>query len=300
MRARVSPPEDPPTDPFYVTRLVVDVDTLEEYVQKKVHGAGRRPTTASSVSAPLDGIDALDNEIQIGLHLVDTFGDRTYPRELSRVFGYYHDDAEREPFVLLVERGRPVEKFAGRLLLDQAEQFPTSLLRALEWLDTARVVHRCLTTTTVRFDDRHVQITDFRHAVLAGERCGPAPDPHWAAPEARDGLSPASPKEDVYSVGLLFQHVMEARAGAARGGISPRRGAEGGEGGLIDRMSQPYPGDRPSAAEALNVLGARRDGPLPSPRQPPTLTAPRFVEGQRRFELVRRRRSTAGEDRGGR
>ena len=297
MRARVTP-EDPSDDPFYLTRLVIDVDTLEEYVQKRVHGAGRRPATTSSVSAPLDGIDALDNEIQIGLHLVDTFGDETYPRELSRVFGYYRDDAEREPFVLIVERGRPVDNFAGRLLLDQVERFPASLLRALEWLDVARVVHRCLTATTVRFDDRHVQITDFRHAVLAGERCGPAPVPQWAAPEALDGLSPASPKEDVYSVGVLFQRVMAAGAGAARGGVGSRRGNEGPR--LLEHMSQYYPDDRPTATEALNVFGARRDGPSPTPRRSTTLTAPRFVEGQRRFELIRRRRSTGGEAHGGR
>ncbi|MCK9932865.1 protein kinase [Frankia sp. Mgl5] len=294
MRARVTE-DDPAADPFYRTRLVVDADRLVEYVQKRVHAAGRRqPANSAATSRAPDGIDAVDNEIQMGLHLVDAFGEENYPRELSHLVGYYPDDADREPFVLLAERGRPVERFAGRLLLDQVEQFPTSLLRALDLLESAGVVHRWLTTRTVQFDDRHVQITDFRHAVLVGERCGPAPDPRWAAPEAVYGDGPATTKEDVYSVGRVLNEVISDRSGRAstrRGGAERLLGSDGPLGRMVDHD----PDLRPPAAEVLAALGRDVDRAAGTRRARSGGDA-RFVEGLRSFDAIVRRRGTGDDE----
>ncbi|WP_035741855.1 protein kinase family protein [Parafrankia elaeagni] len=291
MQARVT---DDQVDPRYSRRLVVDMDTLTEYVQKRAHAAGRRtPTDAASVSRPSDGIDEIDNEIQTGLHLIDVFGEQEYPRELSRLFGYYPDDADPEPFVLLVERGRPVEQFAGRLLLDQTEQFPASLLRALDLLESAAVVHRWLSSSTVLFDDRHVQITDFRYAVFSGERCGPAPDP-YPAPETRGGTGVATPKADMYSAGQVLLRVTDGprRGAATRRGDEARRGdARRPHGrGVVTAMTEEDPALRPPAAELLERLRQDRSPVVSGAWGPRSERDSRFLAGLSAFDTIARRR----------
>jgi hypothetical protein len=97
---------------------------------------------------------------------------------------------------------------------------------------------------------------------------------------------------------MLFEHVMTGGTGTTRGSVGLQQ--QYGDRGLLTRMLQYYPDERPTAEEALSIIGADRDGPPPSPSRSSTLTAPRFVEGQRLFELIRRRRSFVGEDHGGR
>ncbi|MCK9903635.1 hypothetical protein CC117_28965 [Parafrankia colletiae] len=294
MQARVT---DDQVDPRYSRRLVVDLDTLTEYVQKRAHAAGRRtPTDAASVSWPSDGIDEIDNEIQIGLHLIDVFGEQDYPRELSRLFGYYPDDADPEPFVLLVERGRPVEQFAGRLLLDQNEQFPASLLRALDLLESAAVVHRWLSTGTVLFDDRHVQITDFRYAVFSDEPCGPAPDPH-PAPEARGGTIVATPKADTYSAGHVLLRVTD---GPGRGAAALRRDERRHPGGgVVTAMTEEDPARRPPAAALLERLRQDRSPAVYRAWGSRSERDSRFLAGLSAFDTIARRRRPVDDDQTG-
>ncbi len=295
MRALVGE-DGPPTDPVYLARRVVDTQTGAEYVQKRLPAeSSRRGRPPTSTSSDTDSYDLLDNEIQIGLHLVQSFSADSYPRELSRLVGSYLGDTEEEPFILLTERGYPAEKVANRLLLDQVDAFPASLLRALECLAAAGVVHRCLTPQTVRWDDRHVQVTDFRHAALAEEPTGPAPEFRWAAPEARDGLEPARPPEDLYSAGLILVHVLTGRLPGTSGAPDPR-GVGGDVAGVLADFFDAAD-LRSTPRDVLARMGVPPSTSAGGAEMPPQLADPKFLEGRVRFDRIRRqRRSDSDSD----
>jgi Protein kinase domain len=194
--------ERPNSGSAYQTRRVRDVATGTNFLLRRVV-PGPRPKAAP------DPYDLLDNEIQIGLHLIRALaGSGRYPRELARLQGY-NDQADL-PYLLLSERGRPVGQPPVRMRVEKKEQFQANLMRALALLAAAGVVHRNLNPMTVRWDDPHVQITDFRFATLVGEPRGPAPVGAWAAPEAHHhGVS--APPEDLWSAALLIVYLLTGR-----------------------------------------------------------------------------------------
>jgi hypothetical protein len=262
----------------YRRRRVLNPDSNQEFVQKVL------PREQASA----DNCDLLDNEIQIGLHLLRMIGEARYPRELSRLVGY-NADAE-EPFILLAERGDPAGRFSRKMPAAKYERFQVSLFRALSILEAARVVHRNLTPGTVCWNDPHVQITDFQHARLTGEPAAPAPSPPWAAPEARRGGVPADPAADLWSAGLVIFHVVAGARPAGMTGPPDLRAASGGLDRTLDGVFGPRPADRPLIGLIMQDLRAEQEF-IPVKAFPePAVTDSQFIEGRRRFDELSRRK----------
>ena len=122
-----------------------------ELRQLRVAGTARRA-----------GYERLDNEILAGLRLREVTGPAGYPPEVSRLYGYEADSAD--PYALLEPyRGEPLTVAGQHLLGSEQHQFQVSLLTGLCWLAAAGIAHRGIAPTTVRWDGRHAQITDFSH-----------------------------------------------------------------------------------------------------------------------------------------
>ncbi|WP_322761645.1 protein kinase domain-containing protein [Frankia sp. Cr2] len=266
----------------YRRRRLTNPDSNLDFVQKILP---RDQVTA-------DNCDLIDNEIQIGLHLLRTIGEARYPAELSRLVGY-DADAE-EPFILLHERGEPAGRFSRKMSAMKYESFQASLFRALSILEAAKVVHRNLTPGTVRWNDPRVQITDFQHARLTGEPAGPAPSPRWAAPEARHGGVPADPAADLWSAGLVIVQVVGGPLPPGMTGPSDLRAVGGGLDRTLQGIFEPTPAGRPLIELFMRDLRAEQDF-VPVDAYPEPVTAdPRFLEGRRRFaELSRSKSRTA-------
>jgi hypothetical protein len=89
MNARVTEYDPTTRSPtVLLTRRIIDTDTLEEYVQKRVHRAGRNPTATSTASTSGDGRRCAGQRNPDRVALVYTFTEQAYPRELSRLFGF--------------------------------------------------------------------------------------------------------------------------------------------------------------------------------------------------------------------
>ncbi|WP_322750137.1 MULTISPECIES: protein kinase domain-containing protein [unclassified Frankia] len=266
----------------YRRRRLTNPDSNLDFVQKIL--------PKDQVTA--DNCDLIDNEIQIGLHLLRMIGETRYPAELSRLVGY--DADAQEPFILLAERGAPAGLSSRKMSAAKYESFQVSLFRALSILEAAKVVHRSLTPGTVRWNDPRVQITDFQHARLIGEPAGPAPSPRWAAPEARHGGVPADPAADLWSAGLVIVHVVGGPLPPGMTGPPDLRAVGGGLDRTLDGVFAPTPPQRPQIELFMQDLHAERDF-VPVGAYPEPVTAdPRFLEGRRRFaELSRSKSRTA-------
>ena len=178
-----------------------------------------------------------------------------------------------------VDRGRPylvMEHVPGGTLADRIregrppprghEALARELLDALGHVHSAGVVHRDVKPRNVLFDgDGRARLADFGIAWTpeataltdAGQVIGTL---RYLAPEVGRG-EPASPRSDLYSLGVLLR---EASAAAASPALAR----------LVDRLTQPHPERRPpSAASALELI----DGE-------PTVTGP---AGGRRARALR-------------
>jgi serine/threonine protein kinase len=224
--------------------------------------------------------DLMDNEIRIGIHLARTFGDDSYPDELSRLIGY--DVDADEPFVLLLPyRGDPVDRVAGRLKLDQERAFEAGVFRALRLLEAAQVVHGRISPATVRWDApaSTIQLVDFGRATMAGEpRPGTGLRP-WSAAEQVTGVGRAETGDDIWSAGLLTYHVSTGRP-IRTPGEPPDLTVRGTAlATLLDGVFAAKTADRPSAAQLLSRLH------VPDPWAAGTSsTDARFAEGGREFD----------------
>ena len=246
---------------------------------------------AANTARPGDwsAVDALDAEIRIGVHLLrgcERVG-LEYPPELSRLVGY--DVTAEEPFALFLPwRGEPSAAFAGRLVSSQEIPLRTGLFRALRLLDGLGVVHRGISSRTVRWDtaSRTVQLVDFSAGLLVGER-PPDGKRSPSQPPAREG-APVSTSEDVYSAGALLCHLVTGREFTGPDSVSRRDLQE-----LLQGVFAPAPDARPAAAALLERVHA----PDPWPRVPagPDPALKDFEEGRRAFdaELARKARASA-------
>jgi hypothetical protein len=242
--------------------------------------------------------DLLDNEILIGLRLAHFYGDGPdYPIELSRLIGYYTDDAA-QPFLLLVPyRGKAAEQLVQSLMLEDEKKFQMSLVRAIRLLEIAGVVHGRISPRTVRWDsaEEAVLLTDFSEASMTGaarHRGGEAP---FASAEQQSGAGAADPRDDVWSVAQVIYNVTVPRLSRGPGAphqLHPR---------LVNLQAVLHQALIPSIAarehgkELLEKLGGSDPYPLPQ-----AATDRGFLEGQRKFDerladkFPQRQRTPAG------
>jgi Protein kinase domain len=235
------------------------------------------------------GYEQLDNEILAGLRLVRVAGTGAYPAEVSRLIGY--EPTSAAPFVLLAGyRGEALTGVAARQLMpDERRRFQISLLTALCWLAAAGIAHRAIGPSTVFWDGRRVQITDFSRATVVGVPRQPVGGPPWAAPEQRPGQVSGyvSTQDDLWAAGQLIYYVC---TGEERGDRDQSTDPE--LDGLLSGVFGPAE-TRPSPQDLLvNRLG--QDVPVPAA----PVVDPRLTEGRRRFAELRARKhpETAGQD----
>lgn len=227
-------------------------------------------------------LDLLDNEILIGRHLVDFYGNGAgYPAELSQLVGYYGDDAG-QPFILLAPyRGQPADHVVRGLMLEQEKGFQTSLVRGIRLLELAGVVHGRISPTTVRWDEVEelAQLTGFGEAVMIGAPRREGGDEPWAAAEQRSGTGPADPRDDVWSAAQVIYYVVTGRRVRASD-MQPDPSARAAAlQAVFGRALDPKLAARPTARELLVKLGGS------DPRPPQRTARDRsFEEGMRKFE----------------
>ncbi|WP_051112716.1 serine/threonine-protein kinase [Nonomuraea coxensis] len=167
----------------------------------------------------------------------------------------------------------------GPLPVDTAEQVAAALLKALGAAHRNGIVHRDIKPANVMLDgDGRALLTDFGIALhttdstltTAGMLIG---SPEYMAPERLRGID-GLPAGDLFSLGVTLYQAVE--------GLSPfRRGTQpaaltavlfeepppplraGRLAPLITRLLDKDPGSRPTAEQALAMLGERRPGPGP-------------------------------------
>lgn len=228
--------------------------------------------------------DLLDNEIRTLAHLTRVYGGRA--AEVPVLAGYNVD--VEEPFVLLRPyAGRPAADVVRALDEDRRRQFQISLLRALQVIGQAGVVHGELSPRTLRWDGSSVQLVDFESARPAGEPRRPGGGPYHS-PERLAGGGPADPRDDVWSAGVLIRElVLGPRALLAPADQSgdPER--------LRQRLADVFQpvAQRPGPAELLRRM--RVAAPDPRPADPRAGLA----EGHRMFDEACRRKGGPPPDR---
>ena len=232
-------------------------------------------------AARQEGYERLDNEILAGLRLARAAAPTAYPPEVSRLYGY--DPVSAEPFALLEPyRGEALAEVGQQLLPDDHHQFQISLLRGLCWLAAAGIAHRGIGPSTVRWDGRQVQITDFSQATVIGAPRTVIGAPPWAAPEQRDDHvgGEVSGKDDIWAAGRLIFYVRTGEQLTAKGQLTDWPALVS----LLDGVFGP-PEDRPTAAEML-VGRLGEASPVPRGVDPDR----KLEEGRRRFYAVRARK----------
>lgn len=276
-------PEEPmpPGSPFVERRLTSLIGPLPGTSPPVSEVRERRLVTPVEAN-DWHELDLIDNEILIGRHLIDVYGNGPgYPAELSRLVGYYGDDAA-QPFILFAPYpAQPADRLARGLMLEQEKDFQTSLMRAVRLLELAGVVHGRISPTTIRWDEVEAtaQLTDFSEAVMAGDprrEGGAAP---WTAAEQRSGTGPADARDDVWSVAQVIYYVVTGRhyrGPSTQPDPSPRAGALRA---VFGRALEANLASRPSAKELLERLGGSDPGPLPR-----TARDRSFAEGLRKYD----------------
>lgn len=234
----------------------------------------RRPTREP---ARLEIVDrALDAEVRTGVRIARRYapdgstGDR--PRGLSVLLGYNDDVAE--PFAVLAPyAGTAARDVVPRALIgEQAKRdFAADLMTAVGQLAQIDVVHGALGLDALRFESSPsgggptVQIVDFEHAVLAGER--------------RPDGTLAHPGDDVLAAGRLLA--------VAFAGARDDPGAEVASvqwlAAALEDVFDPDPARRPSA---LDIVARLRTGARVAR---PKDQGGRLDTGRRRFDELRGR-----------
>ncbi|HEV2781151.1 MAG TPA: hypothetical protein VGX25_17335 [Actinophytocola sp.] len=235
-------------------RLVV-VQGDQVYVRKYVSSAaGKRNPRL---------YDLLDNEIRAGSRLRQVFAG-PYPPELAELVAY-NMDAE-EPFALLrAYTGEPAADLVHRFDDGQRRLFHIGLLRALQHLGEAGVVHAAVTANAVRWDGRQLQLVDFESAAWAGE-------------PRRSGSGEVDTRDDLLAAGLLIRTVY---TGAPADGARPDRSRDPE---LLRALYDPI-FDKPVEhwPHPANLLQKLRENPVVRPKHDPEAA---LAAGRQLFDQI--------------
>lgn len=152
--------------------------------------------------------DLLDAEIRACTWLGQMYGGSGSPHHFPPAIGYNVDVAE--PFVLL-EPYRGVPPAARRLELEELREFAISLLRALQQIADAGVVHGAVRLASLRWDSetRLLQLVDFEHALRHGDPRRPIntiPDLPLS-PEQVEGTGQADVRDDMWGAGMVIRQL---------------------------------------------------------------------------------------------
>jgi serine/threonine protein kinase len=228
-------------------------------------------------TAQRTGYERLDNEILAGLWLREATAAVGYPPEVSRLYGYEATSAH--PFALLEPyRGEPLTVAGHHLTDNEQHQFQVSLLTGLCWLAAAGIAHRGIAPSTVRWDGRHAQITDFSLCSVIGALREPIGALPWAAREQRQGhvRGRVSMRDDIWAAGRLIFYIHTQEELTDRSQVDGRPALKN----LLDGVFGP-PEDRPTARDLLTRLGEECPVPRSLPRHP------ELERGRRRFYTAR-------------
>ncbi|MEU3746365.1 MULTISPECIES: hypothetical protein [Streptomyces] len=239
---------------------------------------------AASAQADPHAYDLLEREVAAAVSLERRYGEEKFGAVFARIVGF--DLAAPEPFVLYrMPGGRPLAEWAGRLGPEEQERIIGQLAFAVRLLERVDLVHRAVTPDTVRWDGAHVRLCEPFAALRAGEAREPFGGPPWASPEQREGLGPADPRDDLWSVAQLGYYLLSGRP--ARGEGPPgdladyRRLAALAQSGLFS----PRAADRPRPVELMRLLN------VPDPLATAAGAADRFARGRAEYDrqLARKR-----------
>ena len=215
----------------------------------------------------------LDNEIRAGARLGQVYTEE-YPPEIARLVAYNVD--VEEPFALLRDySGEPVVSAVKGFDEDQRRQFDLSLLRAVQLVGAAGVVHGAVNLNAIRWDGRRVQLVDFEWAERAGEprrHGGPRP----RTPEQLAGTGLVDVRDDVWAAGRV---VRRNHLGASADSSWPDRSRDPERlRSLLSPVFDNPAEQRPHAVELLAKLRVR--SPLPHREDPEEA----FRAGRKEFD----------------
>jgi len=261
-------PDEAPAPAFLATRLVRLVEGPELRQLRVVDVGGKQ------------GYERLDNEILAGLRLRETTETVGYPPEVSRLYAYEATSAD--PYALLEPyQGDPLTEAGQYLLENEQHQFQVSLLTGLCWLAAAGIAHRGISPSTVRWNGRHAQITDFSMSTVIGVPRQAIGAPPWAAREQRPGFvrGRVSAHDDIWASGRLIFYVQTGEELTDRSQIDERPALKN----LLAGVFGP-PEERPSARGLLGRLN--QECPVPRALEAHS----KLAEGRKRFYLERGRK----------
>ena len=210
---------------------------------------------------------------------------------IVRVFEF-HEDQGFAFYSLQFIDGAEIGAIAGNELEDILP--PVGLLAdALRYAHAKDVVHRDVKASNVLLDFNGVPyLTDFGVAAAIGRRAGGG-SPIAASPQARRG-EPASPTDDIYSLGVLIHELIA--------GVPPGKGvtlaAKSGQPipdrivSLVERMLDEDAAQRPNASEVVDGLAAAGFKPGPARSQ---VTARPVLEDQEIERVTAIKPSTLSE-----
>lgn len=231
----------------------------------------------------------LNREIEIGERLNHIHGadERSYPPGLTRLVGY---TTEPPYLAVIVRAGEPLADVAGQLDDPQRNQIARSLLRSLDDLGRARVVHRALSPATVLWDRTSgvAQISDFTVASVDGERRADGPDgDQWSAPEVLERSGVADPVDDLYSAALvIFWLFSGEQPEVGRTRMEERLKLQDAQ--VSARLSGVFAAD-PRRRPDLTTLTSRWAAPADRPRLTNSARGAQEAEALREFDLLRAR-----------
>jgi serine/threonine protein kinase len=266
VRAEVTNEDDEVVAPASLAARRVRLPDGTELCQLRVAGTARKA-----------GYERLDNEILAGLRLREATEAVGYPPEVRRLHGYEATSAA--PFALLEPyRGEPLTEVGQQLLETEQHQFQVSLLTGLCWLAAAGVAHRGIGPSTVFWDGRQAQITDFSTSTIIGAPREAIGTPPWAAPEQRSGkvYGRVGAQDDIWAAGRLIFYVRTLEELTDRRQLTDWPALET----LLDGVFGP-PEARPTARDLLSRLN--EDCPVPRGLD----SRSRLEEGRKRFYALR-------------
>lgn len=147
--------------------------------------------------------DLLDAEIRAGIRLGQRYGSSGNPGHFPPTIGYNVDVAE--PFVLL-EPYCGVPLTPRRLDLDELREFAISLLRVLQQIAEAGVVHGAVRIASLRWDSqtRFLQLVDFEHSLRHGDPRRPMSIIPGLSREQLEGAGQADVRDDMWGAGMTI------------------------------------------------------------------------------------------------
>ncbi len=261
---------------FLTARKVRLEDGTELRQHKPASGSQRR------------GYDRLDNEILAGRRVYEVAAWKSYPPEVTRLYGYEATSAD--PYALFEPyRGQPLREVGASFLDEESDIFMAGLLTGLCWLGAAGLAHRAINPDTVLWDSqqRRVQITDFSQSTVFGVPRTPVAGPsEWVSREQRPGMfyGTVGPRDDIWAACRLIFFVRNQGEHLLDRGQIARSGLDLLFDGMFDQVFGP-PEGRPTARELLEQGLKRRN---PAPRAAGGSAG--LIAGRERFLVARQRK----------